>query len=233
MKKFVTPTVIFVLVLALLVSLFYIYKSKKEVSNIDKVLNTIPDSTHFYKDKYNKEHAYSESIQLTSGEAQILYKKKLDSISKELKIKPSDIKVIIEDKTKTVVNVVPQKTDTIYKTVDGIKQISSLTGIFKDNWFDADVTLGDNKSLKFLLTDTAQAVLHKTPGLFNKRNLLDIKHSSPYTQSSNVSSILIQDANSSISVSIFVGYGYQIGGNAKPQPIFGIGVSKRIFSIGK
>jgi hypothetical protein len=224
--------IIFILSLLLAIVGYFLIQSKLEKNSILKSFNQQQDSTHYWKDKFGVEHAMSRSITVDKQTAEVVYGKKLDSLSSLLHITKKSIGNVITQTENTDVKVTPQKTDTVFKETANGKVISSLTGSYKDNWVDIKTRLGDSSSFQFHLKDTTTTVLY-TKGFFNKENYIDVKHSSPYTKSSDLKSLVIKDANGRLNFSLIAGYGYQVGSTIQRGPIVGVGISYRLFSISK
>lgn len=233
-----SKVIIFLLVIVAGIFAYEWWRSEKDKSDAGKIMK--PDSAKFWKDAAGLYHATLQEQTASSGAAKIAWKKQLDSLAKLYHTSASNITRTTQEGTITKIDKKPGKIDTEYYPAqknlpDSIKRIRSLTGSFHDNWIDLQTRLGDSSYFKVLVRDTDRTTFYKK-GFFNKKNYMDITHSkSPYVSTTFIKSQYIEDANGGWSVSIIAGVGYDPT-NLKlknPIPFIGIGVSKRIFSLGK
>lgn len=208
---------------------------KKEVADISRLLNRKQDSVKIWKDKYGKEHATLQQAEESYQVSQILHKKENDSLAKVLGINAGNIRGVTKTVTKTEFTVLPGKVDTVYyPDTSGAKRIRHLSGSFTDHWLHASAQLGDTSWIKGIVTDTTNVITY-TRGFFNAKTYLDVTHNAPYVKTNDIKSYMVKEPTGGLDVSIFAGGGYNVSSIdlKRPQVLFGVGISKRLFSIGK
>jgi hypothetical protein len=137
-------------------------KLEKKLSEYQERLDNQWDSTIYYKDKFNKEHAVAERITVEK----YVLQNELKWISQELKIKPKQIK----GTARVVTNI-----DTFFK----------VDSFYQDPYIKI-VKIKDTVKLK--LIDTLQVVDYwkRKWILSSKKYYVDIKNSNPYVKTTSI-----------------------------------------------
>ncbi len=204
-------------------------------------LKSLNDSAVYYKDKYGKEHARVNQVELSKKDASILFGKEIERITSELKIKEKQIKYYTSIKKETE-GTFESKLDTVWKDSlvykDGEKvlvpYIEYVGTTYKDKWLDfkgkfTDSSFKANYSISDSLTIVSYWKRKGFLSLGKKELYLDISSSNPNTKIINIDNFKISEEK----VKRF-GIGPQAGfqfSNGSFNPYIGIGIHYSLFKF--
>jgi hypothetical protein len=221
MKKSTIFKVVLVIVAGLLLCFLIndYFKTKKNYSDIKKV---IAEKNQLVKKISDNNLQLNDRI-ASKDAAEIVYKEKLDSLSRQLKIKPKSIIQTIEVDSKIDAEI-SAKTDTF--TNPTTKTIDSLSFSYSDKWINIQgIVKKEGTDLNIKGNDSLYITRYRK----GNNTVVDIRNTNKYIKLSGASTLSIEDPKLPlIQVKPYVGVGYDpvhkiIG------PSIGIGINFNIF----
>lgn len=221
MKKSIIFKVVLVIAAGLLLCFLIndYFKTKKNYSDIKKV---IAEKNQLVKKISDNNLQLNDRI-ASKEAAEVVYKDKLDSLSKQLKIKPKTIIQTIEVTSKLDAQV-SAKTDTFINTAT--KKIDSLSFSYSDEWMKIRGTVkkqGTNLNIE------GKDSLYITRYKKGSNTIVDIRNTNKYIKLSGASTLSIENPKPPlVQFKPYIGVGYDplrktIG------PNIGIGVTFNLF----
>lgn len=237
-----TSILIILLIIYALLSTKSCMNNKNQLSELEEGIKDRDAKITYWMDKEGKEHARANEVQASKEAIEILFKGKLDSLSKELEIQKKQITQFIEI-VKTTNGEFKSKIDTIYKPIiikdeqgrDSIVRVIDYLGTaYKDEWLDFRAKIRDNNfeaeySIKDSLTIVGFWKKKGLLGLGKKDYFLDISSANPNTHISNVKNFKVTSSNErKYGVGVIGGYGFSLKKEVTLQPFIGVGLFYRL-----
>ena len=207
MQQTVQRIIIFsLLILIAALSLKTCFRKQKENAILKDIVEIRQDSTQFWKDKFNTEHAEKRIIEGNLATLQVVYHDLIDSVQNRLNIKNSnDLQSTLTAGTAA--------SGVIHPTVDTVLNSDSTKEFrfrFNDRWLDLSGIIGDRPVISYRFSDSVVFTTYsKRVSMFKKETYIDGYSLNPNVKISGIVGIRISnDRQSRWGIGPYIGVGW-------------------------
>lgn len=229
-----------VLLIFVLLSLKKCNDNKNIINDFKKVTELQKQQIKYWQDDSGRVHSQIEAISADKVVIQTLYKKELDSLGKELKVKSDQIKEyvsIISQSHGEGEGHLEQVTDTVYKynSTTKIKIVRSVLPV-NDGYLNFVANINKDSSFKYHYTYTDSLSIKKYTvkyGLFNlkERTYLDVTSKNKNAKITGLTQFSVDDNIKTKRFSVVLGPGLSWTGGTTVKPTVNLTVGVKLFSF--
>jgi hypothetical protein len=227
MKNNKNKFLLILFLLALLGATIWVYKKisikNSIIENLSNDVDTRETKIKTLIDVNNKEHVQFESVKMEKELLLVAYNKKLEYITKLLKIKPKNVNSVSEVVVNIHDTIEPQITvvDTAQRFFS-IKDSSEYFQLYGNGYVDTNGYVNRLK-ISYNITDSIYITeFTKKRLLMSSRTTIDIHNTNPLVKTIGVSKIEIKQKPKRFGIGFQVGYG--VSDNFKPSIYVGAGL---------
>lgn len=195
------------------------------IKNLSSLVQNSDVQIKEYSDKYGKLHYQFESVKMEKELLRIAYSNRIDSISKLIKIKASNVQAVTQVTSETKHELKPEVI-TIIDTFNGERRFKFKDG---DEWFAIvgggyidSVGRVNRLNLSYNSKDSLYITEFTKKSLFKpSKTIIDIYNSNPHNSISGVSKIEVKEKKRRFGIGVQVGYG--ISNTFTPSLYVGVG----------
>lgn len=218
-----------VAIIVLILVILFLNKCKGKEVQENNIYKTIQDSTIYYRDKYNIEHART-SVIVASNINLLADIKTKDKTIIELQKLVKDSKSNIKDGGSVTIIHTTDTFNIVTKTFPINDSI--FISNFKDKWLEYKIkATKDNTTLDFSMINQYNVIIgSKRPKWYKKKEpFVDISNLNPYDKIKSIRAFQVQDnTKDRFSIGLQIGYGVTKFGLS---PYAGIGVQFKLFGL--
>jgi len=210
--------IVFLLIVVTALSLKSCFHQQKENAVLKDVVAIKEDSTSYWKDKFNTEHAEKLSADASLSTIQAIYGQLLDSITSRLDAKASDVQAVTAANTVASGTIIP-KVDTV-SYPDSTKDYRFR---YNDRWLDLDGVIGKQSQINYRLTDSIIFTSYrKKTGFLRKQTYIDGYSLNPNARVTGITGIRVSNTRDHrFGAGPYIGFGWN---GSKWSPSAGISV---------
>lgn len=197
--------IVFLLVIVTALSLRGCFRKEKEKAILRDVVEIQQDSTSYWKDQFNTEHASKQLADADLSSLRAAYGSLLDTIKARTGSKGEDLQAVTAASTSGTGKVTP-KIDTVYLPD------SSMAYKFRynDRWLDLDGIIGKEPVINYRFSDSIVLTTYrKKVGFLRKATYVDGYSLNPNVRITGLTGIRVSSAKPKrFGVGPYIGYGW-------------------------
>lgn len=197
--------IVFLLVVVTALSLKSCFRKQKENAILKDVVEIKQDSTSFWKDRYDTEHAGKQVAEANLSSLRVAYGALIDTIQARTGSKGSDLQAVTAASTSGTGKVTP-KIDTVY-LADSSREYKFR---YNDRWLDLDGIIGKESLINYRFSDSIVLTTYrKKTGFLRKATYLDGYSLNPNVRITGLTGVRVSNNKQQrFGIGPYVGYGW-------------------------